>query len=160
MRICSLDGDAQRHAATICQHRPLGAQLASIRRVFPGFFPRPAELSSSCSRGLTKSTECPVGDRTPAVLASRVAETRDVWSTPESSDAGCSRNRIAAGRPSRDNPCASRSKCHPQPAVRRGLDARLWDWVASAESVSSCVSRSARATSISWQCRFSWQYPP
>jgi hypothetical protein len=41
MHIGTVDRQAQRNAATIGQHRPLDAQLTPIRRVFPGFFPRP-----------------------------------------------------------------------------------------------------------------------
>jgi len=43
MHIGAVDRHAQRHAAAVGQHRSLDAQLATVRRVSPGFFPRPRE---------------------------------------------------------------------------------------------------------------------
>src|SRR5882672_2307487 len=43
----AIDRRPQRHTAAIDQHRTLHAQLASIGRVFPGFFPLPAATCSS-----------------------------------------------------------------------------------------------------------------
>src|SRR5437868_5044054 len=52
------DGDSQGHATAIDQSRTLHAQLATIGRVFAGFFPHPAAISSSprpCSATSSRS---------------------------------------------------------------------------------------------------------
>src|SRR5580658_6759068 len=45
--IGAFDGNGQRHTTAVDERRTFHAQLATIRRVFPGFFPRPAALWSS-----------------------------------------------------------------------------------------------------------------
>ena len=160
MHIGTRDHNAQWNAAAIGQHRPLGAQLASIRGVFPGFFPLPAELWSSCHREIATSIGCATGGRIPAVLASIVAGTRDAWSTPESSDAGCCRNQIGVALLSRGSRCASHSRCHPQPSVRQVPDAHPWGWAANVESASSFASKSDQAISTVWKSKLSWVDPP
>lgn len=45
MRVCSRDGHRQRNAVSIRKKGTLGAALASVRRIWTDFFPRPAELS-------------------------------------------------------------------------------------------------------------------
>ena len=42
MYIGTRNSEANRHATSVGENRPLGAQLTTIGRVFPGFFPRPA----------------------------------------------------------------------------------------------------------------------
>ena len=58
MRIGAGNRQAQRHAAAIGQHRPLDAQLAPIRRVWAGFFPRPREPWWSSRRDFATSIGC------------------------------------------------------------------------------------------------------
>lgn len=50
------DGDTQRHAAAIRQHRPFDAELTAIGGVFAGFFPRPAVTSSALRPTLAIAT--------------------------------------------------------------------------------------------------------
>lgn len=50
MHISTGHRHANRHAATISQHRPLHAEFATIRRVFPGFFPPSGALVCAPSR--------------------------------------------------------------------------------------------------------------
>ena len=45
--IGAFHGHSQRHATAIDQRRAFDAELAAIGRVFPGFFPHPAVISSS-----------------------------------------------------------------------------------------------------------------
>ena len=47
VRIGAVDHHGNRDALPIGERRPLDAQLAAIRWVFPGFFPRPTAPSSS-----------------------------------------------------------------------------------------------------------------
>jgi len=48
--------DAQRHAVSIGEHRPLGSQFTTIGRVFSGFFPRPEAIWSSLRPRFANST--------------------------------------------------------------------------------------------------------
>ena len=56
--ICAVNRQAQRHATTVGQHRSLDARLAPIRRVWPGFFPRPREPWWSRRPGFATSIGC------------------------------------------------------------------------------------------------------
>lgn len=117
VNICAFDGQAQRHAPAICQHRPLDTQFTSIRRVFPGFFPRPREPWSSSRRDFATSTGCLGDGRNAASNTSTTGGTRRVLPTLESNCARRCRNRIHPARPSIDSRYAICRKCHRQPSA-------------------------------------------
>ena len=51
------DFDSQRDTATVSENRPLGSQLATIRRVFACIFPHPEATWSSLRQRIANSTE-------------------------------------------------------------------------------------------------------
>jgi hypothetical protein len=110
MRICAGNCHAQGHAPAIGQHRSLHAQFASIRRVFPGFFPRPREPWLSIRPDFATSTECLGDGRNAASNTSTTGGTRLVVPIPGSSDAMNCRSRIPAARLSIDNLYAKRRR--------------------------------------------------
>ena len=71
MRIGAGNRHAQRHAAAIGQHRPFHAQLAPIRRVWTGFFPRPREPWWSSHPDIATSIGFLAGRHTAAADTSR-----------------------------------------------------------------------------------------
>src|SRR3954469_21167444 len=62
--IGTVHGDGQRYAAAIDQRRAFDAELATIGRVFPGFFPHPAAIWSSPHPCSAIPTRCLSIDRT------------------------------------------------------------------------------------------------
>ena len=68
--ICAVNRHAQRHTATVGQHRSLDTQLAPIRRVCPGFFPRPREPWWSSRRDFATSIGCRAAGRSAATNTS------------------------------------------------------------------------------------------
>jgi hypothetical protein len=110
MHICAGNCHAQGHAPAIGQHRSLHAQFASIRGVFPGFFPRPREPWLSIRRDFATSTECREGGRTVVADTSTIGGRRPAAPIPGSSDAMNCRSRIPVARLSIDNLYAKRRK--------------------------------------------------
>jgi hypothetical protein len=111
MRIGAGDGQADGHSSAIRQHRALDAQFASIRRVFPGFFPRPREPWWSSRRDFATSTGCPAGHRNVVTGTSTVYGRRGVAPTLGSSGATNCRNRTPWEPPSIGNLFARHRKC-------------------------------------------------
>ena len=105
---------SQHHAADIGQHGSLYPQLASIGRVFPGFFPHPAVPWSKSCRAFANASQSPCDGRTPLSLASTACGTHLAESTLESNDANCCPNRTPPARLSTGNRCASHNRCHWQ----------------------------------------------
>ncbi len=57
VRVGAAHLNAQRHAVSVGEHRPLGSQFTAIGRVFPGFFPHPEATWSSLRPRFANSTE-------------------------------------------------------------------------------------------------------
>jgi len=129
MHIGAGDGQPQGHAPTIGQHRTLDPQLAPIRGIPPGFFPRPRVPWCSIRPDSATAIGCPAGHRTVAAGTSRACGTDGVAPTPGSSGARNSRRRIPSAMPSIGNRCVRRRKyrwrlfADPTAGVRR---AEIW----------------------------------
>jgi hypothetical protein len=98
MRIGAGNRHAQRHTATIGQHRPFHTQLAPIRRVWAGFFPRPREPWWSSRRYFATSIGCRDDRRNVGDNISTTGGTRYGASTLGSSGVGCCRKQTRAVR--------------------------------------------------------------
>lgn len=94
MGIGTTNFHTQRNAAPVGQHRPLGAQFASIGRVFSGFFPHPVATWSSHRLRFAIPIECPSTRRIRASIVSIACERRPTRSIPGNSCATNCRNRI------------------------------------------------------------------
>ena len=144
--VCRSDRQSQYHAASIGQHRTLHPRFAAIGRVWPGFFPHPAVLSSSLRRASASATRCLCGDRIQSALASTACGTRRVRTRFESNDADCCRNRTPAARPSTRSRSASHSKCHQQRVVGPIADDHPWDAAFVSATTCTVVAKEPQAT--------------
>jgi len=132
---------AQRHAATIGEHRSFGSQLAAIGRVFPGFFPRPEATWSSLRPRFANSTECLSVRRTPTTRLSTICGRRLLPSILESNDAKCCRTQTLLAPPSTGNPFAIHRRYRRQPSSSRYAADRPWN---SSDSVATTNSSAAK----------------
>ena len=114
VRVSATHLDAQWNAVPVGEHRPLRPQLASIRRVFPGFFPLPEAIWSSLRPRFANSIGCLVVLRTPAAPPSTNCGRRRPSSIPGSNDARYSPNYIRVALPSTGSRCVIRRKCRLQ----------------------------------------------
>src|SRR5688572_16353656 len=122
------DGNSQRDAAAVGEHRTLHAELTAIGRVFAGFFPRPAATSSSPRLQLASAKRFHNSRRTGVSTTSRIAAKCPTAPTPESTDARCWRRRTVVAELSTGSQFAANNKCRrPRPANSRAA-APLWDW--------------------------------
>jgi len=122
------DGNSQRHATAISEHRTLHAELTAIGRVFAGFFPRPAATSSSPRPLPATAKRYRSGRRTSVSTPSRIRATRPVPPTPDNTDARYWRSQTAAAKLSIGSQSAGDNRCHRRrPADSRAGD-RLWGW--------------------------------
>ena len=110
MHIRAGDSDANGHASPLRQHRALDPQLATIRRVSPGFFPHPVAPwssprpnSATASRSLSARRTLPE----PAAIAPR---TPPIEPTLESTRGWRCLNRIALALLSTDSQSAIHRK--------------------------------------------------
>jgi len=110
MHIRAGDGDSDGHAATVRQHGPLDTQLATIRWVFPGFFPHPAVPWSSPRPNFATASRFPCSRRTLPERDARVFRTRRVQPIPENRRGPRCPNRIALASLSTDNQSAERTE--------------------------------------------------
>jgi hypothetical protein len=108
--------NTERHTATVSEHRPLGSQLATIGRVFPGFFPHPVATWSSPRPRFASSTECLLVRRTPIATPSTTCERLPQRSIFGSNDATCFPNHTRWAPLSTGTPSAAHRKCRPQPS--------------------------------------------
>ena len=141
VRIRAGDGNPQRDAASISEHRPFDAQLSAIGRVFPGFFPHPAATSLSRRPYSAIAIRYPCADRTCEGKPSRAAGRRPYSPTPESSDALCWASRRGAAMPSTDSLYAVGKRFHWSPPANSRAAARLCDlrdiWAATVRSAAT-----------------------
>ena len=66
------NSEANRHATSVGENRPLGAQLTTIGRVFPGFFPRPAAPWFAPCPDSAIAMRCPAAHRNALAGTSKV----------------------------------------------------------------------------------------
>lgn len=153
VRIGATDFNAQRHTATIGKDRPLGTQLASIRRVFPGFFPHPVATWSSPRLRFANSTGCQRVGRIPTASPSTACEIRPTRSILGSNDEACFQTRIPLAPPSIGNLCGARKRCHRRSSSSQRVAAPLggsWDTEVTTISSAATVHQedAKRTTSI------------
>ena len=105
------DGDTQRYAATVDERRSLDTQLAAIRRVFAGFFPRPAATWSSPRPCSASSNRFLSTRHTRRERVARAPRTRPVPPTLGNRRGSRCPNRIAWASPSIDNRWPTHKGC-------------------------------------------------
>jgi hypothetical protein len=140
------DRQPQHDAANIGEHRPLHAQLAAIGRIWPGFFPLPAELSSLSCRASAIASRCLCDDHIRPNPVSTTCETLHACTTLESNDADCCRSRTLLTRPSMGSRSASQSRCHQRHVAGRAADAHLSGTPAVLATTCSTVAKAPLAT--------------
>jgi hypothetical protein len=106
MHIGTGDRDADWHASSVGQHRPLDAELATIGRVFPGFFPPPAAPWLSPRPNFATASRSLSTRRTLPEHGATVFRIRQVEPIPGSTHGWRCLTRIALASPSTDNPSA------------------------------------------------------
>ena len=160
MCVGSGDRQGQRNAASIRKKGTLRAELASVRRIGPGFFPLRAVPSSSLRPGSASPSRSLRARHTLSALPSRAEKTRPSWSIPESSRAACSASQTREERPSIGSRSSARKGCHraldvdqledAHPACSRGTSE------ATARSDPTAHPERARAalTSCAWPKKF------
>lgn len=118
----------QRYAASVGEDRSLGSQLAAIRRIFPGFFPRPEATWSSLRPRFASSTRCHATHRIPKARLSTNCKRSPSESTPGNTCARHWQNRTPEELPSIGNLYAAHRKFRLQLAVTPNVACRLWGW--------------------------------
>jgi len=111
MHIGAADGHRQRHAPAIGERRPFHSQLAAIRGVLPGFFPRPEELWSSLHPCSASATGCLSVRHTHSAPAARTSRTLRLAPIPGSTHGWRCRSRTPAAWLSTDSRCGRRRRC-------------------------------------------------
>jgi hypothetical protein len=128
---------ANRHAASVGEHRPLHAQFAAIGRVFPGFFPHPAAPWFAPRLSFAIATRCRAGHHSVSIATSTIGEEHPVPSTLGSTDGSCCPIRSISAQPSTGNRCAIRNRCRSSPAASLPAAVRQADnsgtWATAAE---------------------------
>jgi hypothetical protein len=110
MHICAGDSYADGHAAPLGQHRPLDAQLATIGRVFPGFFPHPVAPWSSPRPNFATASQFPLTRRTLPEHVATAFRILRVEPILESTHGSRCPTRIAPASPSTDNQSAAHTQ--------------------------------------------------
>lgn len=93
VRVCAAHFNAQRQSVSVSEYRTFGAKLATICRVFAGFFPRREAILSSLRLRFANSTGCLSAHRTPATKLSIACETLQTQSNLESTGVTCCQNQ-------------------------------------------------------------------
>lgn len=114
VRVGATDFNTQGHAAAIGKDRPLGSQLATIGRVFPGFFPRPVATWSSPRPRFASSSRSLGVRHTPRARLSTAERKHRIASILGSNDARCCRKNIRGVPLSTGSPSAAHKRCHRQ----------------------------------------------
>jgi hypothetical protein len=129
MHIRAGERHANGNSLAVGQHRSLDAEFASIGRVFPGFFPRPAATWSLPRPDFATASRSPPGRRILPRRFATVCETRRQPPILESKRGSRCPNQIPAASPSTDNRCAARTRfrsllCEAKAAVGLRQDSR------------------------------------
>jgi len=144
MHIGAGNGYANRHALSVGQHRTLDAELATIGRVFPGFFPRPAAIWSSPRPSSATPSRCLPVRHTLAGPPAIAGGTRPVEPIVESNRGWHSRSQTRAAWPSTDNRFATRTRSRSPRFAATIADARRWGWACTSATTARCVPREHR----------------
>ena len=136
--------DTHGHTATVGQHGAFDAQLATIGRVFPGFFPRPVAPWSSPRPNFATASRSPAGRHTPATPVATVCETRRAAPTPESRRAGRCPNRTRWASPSTGSPSAAHTKPRSPRFAAEAADDHLYNCVCNSGVPAPSVPRAHR----------------
>jgi hypothetical protein len=148
VRVRAVDGDAQRHASRVGEHRTLDAQLTAIGGVFAGFFPHPREPWSSCHPATASANQSPDVGRRPSDMLSKTSGKCHAAPILESSDAPCSAHRTAVARLSTGNLYAVDKGCRPPHTANSRADAHLCGcertWATTAPNVARVFRASAQ----------------
>src|SRR5918998_770255 len=100
----AVDRRPEGDAAAVGQHRPLDPALAAVRRIAPGFSPRPGALCPSPRPAPTTSSRCRAGRRRPAAPRARTPRRPRPGSIPGSADVPRTTSRASSpGVHSTDN---------------------------------------------------------
>ena len=89
----SRHGQPDRNTVRLGKQTSLGAGFGSVRRVRPGFSPRPAAPWSSLRPGSAKTSSTPSVRRTLPIRLATVSRTRPPASIPETADAPSNSNK-------------------------------------------------------------------
>ena len=144
MHICAANGDAQRHAPAIGQHRSLDSQFAPIRGIFAGFFPRPREPWSLIRPDFATAIECHAAHRTCVDNTSITDGRRADAPIAGNNCARRCRNQIPLERLSIGSPCEGRKKCRRLCSVDRSAVVRPCGNVGILAGTSPCGPISRR----------------
>jgi len=119
MPICSIDCQADRHTFGFRQQTSFNTFFSPIRRVWAGFFPRQAGLSSWHRPSVAKTNQCLSTRHSLLEPVPTVAEKHRFWSTPEIASAPCCLNKYQSrSRRSIDNRSAAQKEFHSWPCGR------------------------------------------
>jgi len=127
--IGAVDGDGQRDATAIDERRAFDSQLASIGRVFPGFFPHPAVTWSSprpCSAISSRSHSGRRIRSVPDSIAPRRCSTRPTLGNNRGSRCP---NRTGSASPSTGNPFVKHTGFRSPHSAWASEVGRPWDCV-------------------------------
>ena len=144
MHVRAVDSQPQRYAAAIDEHRAFNAQLAPIRRVWPGFSPHPRVPWLSSRPCFATSIGCREGRRNAAGSISTTGGTCRGRSTLGSSDVKCCRSRTPAVRPSIGSQCGVRKRCHPRFFANRPGGDHPWEICGTWVKKTACVPTNHR----------------
>ena len=145
VRIGAAHLNAQRHAASIGEHRPFGSQFATIGRVFAGFFPLPEATWSSLRPHFANSTGCLFVCRTLGARPSTTCERRRPPSIPGSNDARCSPTQTPLALLSTGSPFAIHRKYRWRRFSSRRAAGHLYDSCDSAATTAGAAAKIHRA---------------
>src|SRR5579872_1062065 len=125
VHIRTRDGHSDGNPRAVCQHRALDTQLASICRVFPGFFPHPVAPWSSPRLNSATSSRFPSTRHTPPRHAATAFRTRRVEPIPENTRGGRCSTRTVRASHSTGNLYATRREYQSSPFASTTGDAHL-----------------------------------
>jgi hypothetical protein len=131
----------QRYAASVSEHRPLGAQFATIGRVFAGFFPHPVAIWSSPRLHFANPTGCLLSRRIRASIASITLGRHLARSIPESSCVGHFQNQTPWGQLSTGIRFAKYRICRWQLGVEVSVVGLLWGWGDTLVARAPCIPK-------------------
>jgi len=129
MHVGAGDGDPDGHSSAVCQHGPFDAQLATIGRVFPGFFFHPVAPWSSPRPNSAIPSRFPSIRRTLPEHVAITFGTLHVEPTLESRNGWRCLTRIARALPSTDNQSAAHTKFQSRRFAKADAGARLCNFV-------------------------------
>ncbi len=125
MHIGAVDRGSKRHAMAVDQHRTFDADLATIGRVFPGFFPHPAAICSSPRPHSATSSRSPSGHRILPGPRATTPRTRPAPPIPGSRHGSRFPSQTLSASPSTGTPSSKHTEFHSRHSAKATADARL-----------------------------------